>query len=212
MSAVPVRRSQNYPQTVASSEPVGAAPFSHLEAVEPRRRRRAKPRLFYAGATVGAVLIIVVTQLLLSISVSQGAYQIGNLQSTHSSLHRSFQAASEAVNTLSSPQNLAANANALGMVSNGTPVYLRLSDGAVLGSPAAASAGAGTVTGASGNLVPNALLSGVPLVTQQKSAGAAQSSRSGSSAAHAATPQSNAPGAHAGPVALDGALPSPTTH
>ena len=34
---------------------------------------------------------------------------------------------------LDSPQNLAANAEGLGMVSNGNPVFLRLSDGAVLG-------------------------------------------------------------------------------
>jgi len=184
----------------------------HLEAVAPRAGRRAKPRLVYAGITVMMVLAIVVTQLLLSIGVSQGAYRIGGLQDTKTSLQREYQAVSEDVNRLSSPQNLAANANALGMVSNGTPVYLRLSDGAVLGSPAPASGAAGTVTGASGNLVPNALLNGVPLVTQTKNVAGALPSTSGSAAKTAATPSANAASSGSAPVALDGALPAPTTH
>lgn len=184
----------------------------HLEAVLPRTRRRAKPRLLYAGITVVMVLGIVVTQLLLSIGVSQGAYQIGSLQDTKTSLARQYQAVTEDVNRLSSPQNLAANANALGMVSNGTPVFLRLSDDAVLGAPTAAAAGAGTVTGASGNLVPNALLAGVPLVTQTKDVAGALPSTSGSPAKTAATPDGNTPATPDGPVALDGALPAPTTH
>ncbi|TAM69078.1 MAG: hypothetical protein EPN48_09445 [Microbacteriaceae bacterium] len=186
----------------------------HLEAISTRTRRRAKPRLFYAAVTVATVLAIVVTQLLLSIGVSQAAYQLGALNSANSSLQRSLQSASEVVNKLSSPQNLAANANALGMVSNGTPVYLRLSDGAVLGSPAPASA---AVTGRSGNLVPNALLAsvplaGVPLAGQQPGAHGAAAATSASPANVAATPAPNASHAPSSPVALSGALPSPTTH
>ena len=56
------------------------------------------------------------------------------------------------------------------MVSNSSPAYLRLSDGAILGAPEAASAAAGTVTGGQGNLVPNALLAGVPLANQHAAA------------------------------------------
>lgn len=184
----------------------------HLEAVSPRTGKRAKPRLVYAGITVATVLAIVVIQLLLSIAVSQGAYQIGSLQDAKTSLAREHQAVTEDVNRLSSPQNLAANANALGMVSNGTPVYLRLSDGAVLGSPAPASGDAGTVTGASGNLVPNALLTGVPLVTQTKDVAGSLASTSGSAQKTPATPDPNAQNPANGPIALDGALPAPTTH
>lgn len=184
----------------------------HLEAVSPRTGKRAKPRLVYAGITVATVLAIVVIQLLLSIAVSQGAYQIGSLQDAKTSLAREHQAVTEDVNRLSSPQNLAANANALGMVSNGTPVYLRLSDGAVLGSPAPASGDAGTVTGASGNLVPNALLTGVPLVTQTKDVAGSLASTPGSAQKTPATPDPNAQNPANGPIALDGALPAPTTH
>ena len=106
---------------------------THLEAL-PRVSRRSRPKLFYATATVLTVMVIVVTQLLLSIGVSQGAYRIESLQTTKATLARQYQQASESVQVLSSPQNLAAKAAALGMVNNGTPVYLRLSDGAVIGS------------------------------------------------------------------------------
>ena len=65
---------------------------------------------------------------------------------------------------MQSPQYLAANAEALGMVPNANPVYLRLSDGAVLGEPSAADGGARSTA----PLVPNALIDGVPLVTEQQ--------------------------------------------
>ncbi len=144
---------------------------THLEVVSTRSQRRARPRTVYAITAVSALLVIVVTQLLLSIGVSQGAYQLSSLQTKQTELQRSYQAASEDLNRLTSPQNLAANANALGMVSNSNPAYLRLSDGAVLGAPVAANGAAGTVTGGQGNLVPNAQLNGVPLVAGQGAAG-----------------------------------------
>jgi cell division protein FtsL len=212
MSAVELRRSRSDLATPAPSELASEGTRRHLSVLDRSTGKRAKPRLVYAGITVAAVLAIVVAQLLLSIAVSQGAYQIGSLQDTKTSLAREHQAVSEDVNRLSSPQNLAANANALGMVSNGTPVYLRLSDGAVLGSPVAASGDAGTVTGASGKLVPNALLNGVPLVTQTKDVAGSLASTSGSAPKTPATPDPNAQNPANGPVALDGALPAPTTH
>jgi hypothetical protein len=48
------------------------------------------------------------------------------------------------------------------MVRNERPVYLRLSDGAVLGSPQGASDQAGVVVGANDILVPNILLGDLP--------------------------------------------------
>ncbi|MDQ1576946.1 MAG: hypothetical protein QOH55_2096 [Microbacteriaceae bacterium] len=164
---------------------------SHLEVVTTRSQRRARPRTIYALVTVGTLLAIVVAQLLLSIAVSQGAYQIGSLQQTQKALQRSYQAATEDLNRVSSPQNLANDANALGMVSNNNPVYLRLSDGAILGTPTPAAASAGTVTGGQGNLVPNALLAGVPLIT-------------GAPAGSTTAPSANAPTAVPGPTATPG--------
>jgi hypothetical protein len=181
---------------------------THLEVVSTRSQRRARPRTVYAITAVSALLVIVVAQLLLSISVSQGAYQLSSLQTKQTELQRSYQAASEDLNRLTSPQNLAANANALGMVSNSNPAYLRLSDGAVLGAPVAASGAAGTVTGGQGNLVPNSQLNGVPLVSGQGQAAAATTSQTGSSASTgAASPNPAKPS-----VPLQGALPTPVTH
>ncbi|WP_348788074.1 hypothetical protein [Leifsonia sp. NPDC080035] len=190
---------------------------THLEVVSTRSQRRARPRTLYAVVAISALLVIVVAQLLLSIAVSQGAYQLSSLQSKQTELQRSYQAASEDLNRLTSPQNLAANANALGMVSNSNPAYLRLSDGAVLGAPIAASGAAGTVTGGQGNLVPNSQLAGVPLVTK---AGAAATGGQKAADAHKAAGQagnSASAGAASGTqqkpsVPLQGALPTPVTH
>lgn len=202
--------SATHAQTVPHRQQVPPGRSERFTVVDSRAARRSKPRILYAGIAVATLLLVVVAQLLLSIGVSQGAYELGSLHDTKTTLARQLQAVTEQVDTLSSPQNLAANANALGMVSNGTPVYLRLSDSAVLGSPTAASAAAGTVTGASGNLVPNSLLQGVPLITQK----AGQPSVDGSATAvnSATTPGANALEKPKGPVALNGALPSPTTH
>ncbi|MBW8871345.1 MAG: hypothetical protein JF618_03950, partial [Leifsonia sp.] len=173
-------------------------------------QRRARPRALYAGVAVATLLVVVVAQLLLSIGISQGAYQLQTLESQQTRLQRSYQSVSEDLNRVSSPQNLAANANALGMVSNSSPAYLRLSDGAVLGAPLAANGAAGTVTGSQGNLVPNSLLAGVPLVTQPQAPTtsktsappAVNSTTSGAATASGTTPT----------VPLQGALPTPVTH
>lgn len=182
---------------------------THLEVVSTRSQRRARPRTLYAITAVSALLVIVVAQLLLSIGVSQGAYQLSSLQIRQTELQRSYQAASDELNRLTSPQNLAANANALGMVSNSNPAYLRLSDGAVLGAPVAASGAAGTVTGGQGNLVPNSQLNGVPLIAGTGTVAApgatAQAGSSASAGAASTTPTKPS-------VPLQGALPTPVTH
>ncbi|WP_374010259.1 hypothetical protein [Leifsonia sp. LS-T14] len=194
--------------------PVEEPKRTHLEVVPTRSQRRARPRALYAAISVGTLLCVVVAQLLLSIGISQGAYQLNSLQAEQTQLQRSYQAVSEDLNRVSSPQNLAANANALGMVSNSSPAYLRLSDGAVLGAPLPANGAAGTVTGTQGNLVPNSLLAGVPLVTQaqqaaaQNAAAQTPAAQTGNSAsAGAATAPATAP-----TVPLQGALPTPVTH
>ncbi|MCL2516649.1 MAG: hypothetical protein FWF16_11950, partial [Microbacteriaceae bacterium] len=97
--------------------------------------RKQRPKLAYAAVAVAALVLVVIAQLALSIAVSNGAYKINSLQQQQRQVGRAYQAASEAASRLSSPQNLAVNASALGMVANGTPVYLRLSNGKVIGSP-----------------------------------------------------------------------------
>lgn len=186
---------------------VSEPPARHLRTVS-HAPAATKPKLLYAVVAVAAALGIVAAQLLLSIGVQQGAYRIEGLQAQKATLTRSVQAASEQAGTLNAPQNLAAKAQQLGMVASTEPVYLRLSDGAVIGAPKAANA---TVTG---NLVPNALL------TAQENAKAAKAKAAKANAAPAAaaaaadqgTPAANDATVATGPVPWDGALPAPETH
>lgn len=177
----------------------------HFEIVSSRSQRRARPRIVYALTASAGMAVVVVAQLLLSVGISQGAYEISTLQASQVELGRTAEGVSEDLVRVSSPQNLAANAEALGMVSNSNPVYLRLSDGAVLGAPSSAS---GSQGGAAG-LVPNALLAGVPLVTQLPPAGAQGTDIAGKRAAgrSASSPVTPAPAAAPQP----NVLPSPST-
>jgi hypothetical protein len=166
----------------------------------PQPGRRAKPRLTYAIIALGGVAVIVVAQLLLSIAVAQGAYEIDGYQVRQAELTREHQKLAEDLDRVESPQYLAKNAEALGMVPNANPVYLRLSDGAVLGQPTPATGGAA----ASAPLVPNALIDGVPLVTEQATGETPRGApREGAAAAPDALPVA--------PPPPDG-LPTPATH
>jgi hypothetical protein len=135
----------------------------HIEIVTSRSQRRARPRLAYSLVIIAGLFAVLASQLLLSIALADGAYQISALQVEQKELSRAQQSVTEELNVLESPQNLASRAESLGLVSNNSAVYLNLATGAVLGSPAAAKAGAGSVIGANGNLlIANALLVDVP--------------------------------------------------
>lgn len=190
-----------------------------IEIVPTRSQKRARPKIAYAAVVVTGVLAIVVTQLMLSIGLSDGAYEISSLQQTQKELDRSNQVLSEQFDKLSSPQNLAASAESLGMVANSAPVYLRLSDGAVLGSPAAASASAPTLTGGQ-TLIPNSLLVAPSVTGTGTGTGTGTATDTGTGAAAAGTAAAGAtPDTASAPPAAQpqadvpwqGALPSPTT-
>jgi hypothetical protein len=139
----------------------------HIEIVSSRSQRRARPRMVYAAVTVAGLFAILIAQLLLSIAVSDGAYRIAALQGVQRELSRDQQTLTEQLHVLQSPQHLAANAQALGMVANTSTAFLRLADGAVLGTAVAATSSGGSVIGADGALlVPDALLKDVPLAAQ----------------------------------------------
>ena len=178
-----------------------AAPEPRLRPAPDRALARAKPRLVYAIVAVGSIGVIALAQLLLSIAMTQGAYELDGYQIRQAQLARDEAKLAEDLDGVESPQFLAANAEALGMVPNSAPVYLRLSDGAVLGVPTAAGGGAA----ASGPLVPNSLIDGVPLVTELEAA-QTPSGGAGTGVAPAAEPVATTPAAPA-----EG-LPTPATH
>jgi hypothetical protein len=180
----------------------------HIEIVTSRSQRRARPRLVYALVAVAGLFLILMAQLLLSIVLSKGAYEISSLQVAQTNLTRDQQTVTEQLNVLGSPQSLSAKAAALGMVQNNvSTTYLRLSDGAVIGTPAAAAAGAP----GDNALIANALI-GTPVdpgaPTPPGTPGAPTTPTSG-------TPTSGAPttGTTTGSVpSIPGALPAPNTH
>lgn len=153
---------------------------SPIEIVTSRSQRRARPRIVYALVATAALFVLLLTQLGISIAVSKGAYQISSLQATQTTLSRTQQKYSEKLDVLSSPQNIANNAAALGMVRNQNPVYFDLKSGTVYGTPTPAAADAAA---ASGNLVANSLLAGVPVVTKDKKTAEASSTASAKSGA-----------------------------
>jgi hypothetical protein len=184
----------------------------HIEIVSTRAQRRARPRAVYAVVAVVGLFVLFMAQLLLSIVVSDGAYRIAALQTSQRDLGREQQALSEQLDMLSSPQNLATQAESLGMVlSNTNPVFLRLADGAILGTATAADAGESVITGSAGSLVPNSLLGGVPLVTATPAVDPAAAAEA--VAAATATPAAGqaAAGAPATPPTAGSVASNPTT-
>ena len=162
---------------------------------------------------------ILLTQLMLSIVLSDGAYRITALEAQRIELDRSAQVLTERLNVYDSAQNVAANAESLGMVvSTVSPAFLLLANGSVQGAPSPAGAGEGVLDGR-GGLVSNVLLANVPLVTPAAAIDPAATTTgvsptpltpgslpSGTSAGGAAT--ATAPTTA---VAPPGALPSPVT-
>jgi hypothetical protein len=129
---------------------------------EPSRRRR--PRLMYGVVALIGALLIGAAQMALSIVTTQGSYELSNLTQQQRELSWQKQILYDEVAGLNSPQYLAANASALGMVIEESPSYLRLSDGALLG-PGQAAIGASSIDAIGRATVPNALITDTPLVT-----------------------------------------------
>ena len=130
----------------------------HIEIVTTRAQRQARPRVVYAVLTLSGLFGLFLLQLLLSIVIAGGAYQISDLQVQQRELVREQDALVETLNLMGSPQNIAAKAESLGMrLGTSTPAFLQLSDGAVVGSDRRSTSG-GAVVGSKGNLVPNILL------------------------------------------------------
>lgn len=178
-----------------------------LRAVEPAARRR--PKLFYGVVAVAGAILIAGAQMVVSIMTTQTTYQLSSLTEQQRELTWQKQILSDQITGLSSPQYLAANATALGMVIDESPSYLRLSDAAVLGS-GQASTGASSVDALGRGLVANHLVAQTPLVTDPQVSmqtptpappETAPADPSGAEQPDAATP----------PPLTDG-LPSPRTH
>jgi hypothetical protein len=177
------------------------APRRRLRIVDaPARRRR--PKLLYGIVAVAGAFLIAGAQMSLSLMTTQGTYELSSLAKEQRDLTYQKQILYDDVAGLSSPQYLAANASALGMVINEAPSYLRLSDGAILG-PSEVAMGASSVDAIGRGPVANALITDTPLVT-------APDATIGGLPVQVADPVDGGVGNTPPPI-TDG-LPTPSTH
>ena len=174
-----------------------------LERPQPHARAR-RPRALYGVIAVAGAVLIGAAQMGLSILTTQSSYQLADLTSQQRTLDYQKQMLTDSLAGLSSPQYLAANASALGMVTGQAPTFLRLSDATIIGTAAGAN-GASSVNALSQAAVANALVAGVPLVSDPAaSIGAGKSVADEAIAASAADTST--------PPAIADGLPTPATH
>jgi len=189
-------------------------PARRLRAVE-RPLPPRRPRMPYAIVAVAGAVSIALAQMALSVLITQDSYHVAELQQEQRALTLEAQSLRDEVAGLSSPQYLAANAAALGMVIDASPTYLRLSDAAIIGSGDPAG-GSSAVDARCPAQVSNALLDGTPLVTDPGSVVQGEPDRGDAppAAETAPTEEATEPVVPAEPVApppLTEGLPSPTT-
>ena len=134
-----------------------------LRPVEQTAARR-RPRLAYGIVAVLGAAAIVAAPMVVSILTTQDTYAISALTSQQRQLTWDRQILYDEVAGLSSPQYLAANASALGMVISEAPTFLRLSDGALVGASQAAG-WQSSIDAVGRGAVANALITQTPLVT-----------------------------------------------
>ena len=187
------------PGAPSRTRPGGPARGERLRALEqPLPRRR--PRMLYGIVAVAGAVLIAAAQMGLSILTTQTSYELSALTSQQRDLDWQKQMLQDDVAGLSSPQYLAANAQAMGMLTGQAPTYLRLSDNAVIGTAAGLS-GASAINALTQAAVGNALVSGVPLAGDP-----AASLGGGASVVDDAIVNTTTP-----PAIADG-LPTPATH
>lgn len=161
-----------------------------VEVTPTKAQRRARPRVAYAIVAIAALGLLLLAQLGISMALSQGAYTLSSLKTEQTGLTRTQASLSEGLKVLESPQNLARNAQALGMIANSTPVYLDPKTGTVYGTPTPATPE--EATGNTANQVPNSLLGDVPLAARP---GDTATSKENSAAAPAAAADTEKAGA-----------------
>ena len=92
-------------------------------------------RLPFVGLCAVLLLGSLVTVLVINIALSRGSYDVYVLEQERTALAEREQQLSERLAIESSPARLSERARELGMIPNASPAFIRLSDGAVLGSP-----------------------------------------------------------------------------
>ncbi|MGW6277935.1 hypothetical protein [Kribbella sp. NPDC055071] len=136
--------------TVFSPDKARVTPAAPAKRAEPKLRvvygaPFRPPRMPFVIFVVSLLAAGLVGLLLLNTELQRGTFDITNLSNQANQLRDQQEGLEKQVRTLESPQNLADRALKMGMVPNPNPVFLRLSDGRVLGVPAEGKAGTGTL-------------------------------------------------------------------
>ena len=135
--------------TVFSPQKARVTPAAPAKRSEPKLRvvygaPFRPPRMPFVIFVVSLLAAGLVGLLLLNTELQRGTFEVTNLSNQADQLRDQQEGLEKQVRTLESPQNLADRALRMGMVPNPNPVFLRLSDGRVLGVPAEGKAGTGT--------------------------------------------------------------------
>ena len=102
-----------------------------LRLVTPAAHRPA--RMPFVLLVVGMLTAGLLSLLMLNTLAAQDAFRLHDLQRTSATLGDTEQQLRTSLEEQSSPASLAARARALGMVPSGTPAFLRLRDGRIVG-------------------------------------------------------------------------------
>ena len=116
-----------------------AAPRVNLRVLA--TTRSSAPRKPYVILLAAVLTMGLIGSLLLNTITSQNSFVIHDLRKQTDALSQEEQALIQKVGVQESPVALEQKARALGMVPSTSPVFLRLSDGKILGTPTPAKAG-----------------------------------------------------------------------
>jgi hypothetical protein len=202
--------------TAPSVAPAPRRPLHAVASTRPQGATAAAPKLRYIVVTLLGIFAILGAQLMLSIAVSGGAYEIASLKGEMRQTEQKRQMVAEDINALVAPDTLAGLASSMGMVADNNPAYLRLSDASVVGAALPASASAGSqlfpVTSGSETVTVPAIVSAV--FESVMTADAADVAPDMAVAAVATTTAPTVATAHAvaePEIRFGGTIPSPTT-
>lgn len=165
-------------------------------APEPRGRAPRARFVVLVLALLGGGLVGL---LLLNTALAQGAFTVNDLQRQNVLLTEHQQAVQRTLEQVQQPGNLAARARALGMVPGGTPAFLQVPGGKVLGVPHVATTAPATAAPAPApTATPSAKASAKPSTAAKPSASAkpapsAKSAKPGASAKPAPSAKATTP-------------------
>lgn len=189
-------QSHNYRRPAANSKPV-------LQIANFAIGKQAHPMISVALIVIVGFLGIALLNLGLFVVTSGNQYHLANLKNERDKVVENTQILQQQVDSLSSNQNLSNAAQALGMISNSTPVYLNVESQTTIGKPKVALAD--TASRVSGNLVSNLAMNTKTNVAKLRAALAKQE-REATRAVHNAAVKSST--LQAGQTTKSGSIPS----